>query len=333
MPALSLLLWAVRRWCFPAGRPLLVRNTLEVGLLLGLCVATRINFLVVVPALLLASLLGPFEAKRRLAHACLASAVAAVVLAANLALLVSLTHVGAAANAESAQSAWGLRGLLSALRPDASTAKAMVVQGFFPLGFVAVAALVALPRLMKERAKSADAEAIGLLLLFGLGLLCAWLLSPRGLYRYVLPAFVTMLAGLVLFGLRVLKGARLRVRHGAMLIASAWALGQLAGEASRTVRIALTWCEQRRNPLVLQRTLHRGTVLTRGAPGRVVDDRVPAVTPERRNDRLHRSGCTRHDLLHRTRRADRSHVPRWAAGRGSCVHPAAPRAGPGSDTE
>jgi hypothetical protein len=239
VPALWLLLWAVRTWFLsPDSAPRFPRS-IGVGLLLGLCVATRTNFLLAIPALLIATFFGAAPIRPRLVQAVVVAAVATATWAANLAVLISLSKVGLDQNSGEAQYAWGLSGLLSSLHPNAWTAKVMALQDALPLGVVAVAALVVVPGLTRWLPRSGASQAVGAILVFGLGLLAAWLVGSKDLYRYVLPALFTIVFGLLCVGVRLLRDARPATRHLALLLGAVLALGQLFAELSRNARIAL----------------------------------------------------------------------------------------------
>lgn len=255
-PALWLLLRTLRHWSFGrAGKPLW-RHATEAGLLLGACVATRLDFALALPALLLASSVSGPQRAPQLRRATISIAVAAVVLGLNFSGMALLTGQSLSENTRAASYATGIHELLAGMHPNLFSLKTIALQESYPLGLLMVAAVIAIPRQWARSAGDAASEALRTLLCFALLSVAVWLGSPKQLYRYLLPGLVLTQVALSLSLLPASERLRRSQRHAVLLSLSIWSLGQLGAELVRNIRIGLhgdsdnvvAWFSKERSP-------------------------------------------------------------------------------------
>lgn len=238
VPSTWLMLWGLRRWraleTHRASRP----NPLLAGTLLGTAVATRINLALILPALVLSVWTRRSGPPHLLRSALLVCSIAISIVALDLAALAALTRTDVTQSVNSSAYAWGLDGLLSSLHPNPLTEKVIVWHELFPVGLLAVSAIVILPR-TSRMPESQSQSASSVLLWFSLLLLGAWMLSPRALYRYLLPSAICTVVGLGLIAVHAIQHLSPTARRAASLCLVVFALGQATAEFARMTRIVL----------------------------------------------------------------------------------------------
>lgn len=238
IPGTWLMLWGLRRWgtldTLRASRP----NPLLVGVLLGAAVATRINLVLILPALVLSVWTRRRRPPHLLRSALLVCSIAISIVALDLAALTALTRTDVTQSAHSSAYAWGLDGLLTSFHPNPITEKVIVWHELFPVGLLAVSAVVVLPR-TSRRPESPSHSASSVLLWFSVLLLGAWMLSPRALYRYLLPSAVCTVVGLGVIAVHAIQHLSPTARRFANLCMVVFALGQATAELVRMTRIVL----------------------------------------------------------------------------------------------